>query len=792
MLRLEIQNQTIQAQNNRHEHRPLREGEVYGAKIKTRISSHEAIVTVRGQDVKATFTNTLPSSDRVHVQIEKRTDDGVQARIISEVENQKHLTAERNDGKKSELDRVMQSLGLREGNPSLKRAVANFLDRGVPLTKETAQQLQQYVDKGKDSIQQRLTTVEVVAKKGLEPTRENLHAVHEALHGKKLEEQIREISSKNSSFDKVSTNDRVEATTNEYSKSESVMKSAQSDIVRALRDIKENLNDIRQLRKSITNLQQLLSDERNHGIRSMVLQSLREVLRLQGLGKTDVAAKVLIDIIGNLTGNEQTGQGANPLFSVIEEWKGIIQNEADLQRGLENVMARFQAETLPDNIVQLIKESLEEAAKRLEQGRELKARQIIIEALEQAQRQLPATSQNVSVADSRQEMLQYIANEILQTNALNIKSILITEITERLAKATDEFKVFQREMTHQLSRINIIMEQFRAQSVQQAKPMLEKAIQQLDRTLLKSDWLLFADMKTEKTILKASTQLAEAKKWLAHGDYIKARQIVREVQGTLERLNFKPVNQKVQHILTNEQQWRETRPESYRLSQQFEQVSRTITNNQGSARQVFEGLRGLGLNREAELAQILVNKGQINEAHERDIKSLLLRLSRGEEKGSQLQQQVQQTVQNLSGQQLLGRMDHQQNMQMLLFQLPILLKGQVENLQVFVNSRNENEKLDWENCSLYFLIETKKLGELGIAIDVVDRALTVTLKNDSPSFQLKVEPIAEKYVDRIKDIGFTVNGLKFSKLTKEQSKKVEKREEQLVPTMTKKGFDFKV
>ena len=56
---------------------------------------------------------------------------------------------------------------------------------------------------------------------------------------------------------------------------------------------------------------------------------------------------------------------------------------------------------------------------------------------------------------------------------------------------------------------------FKKNAYPQAKQMLETAISKLDNAILKSDMMLFTDMKTEKQLMNASTQLAEAKKLLS-------------------------------------------------------------------------------------------------------------------------------------------------------------------------------------------------------------------------------------------------------------------------------------
>ncbi len=64
----------------------------------------------------------------------------------------------------------------------------------------------------------------------------------------------------------------------------------------------------------------------------------------------------------------------------------------------------------------------------------------------------------------------------------------------------------------------------------------------------------------------------------------------------------------------------------------------------------------------------------------------------------------------------------------MMFTLPLLPDKRVENLQLFIKSRKEGQKLDWENCSLYFLLETPKMGEIGISLTANERNLSVVLK----------------------------------------------------------------
>ena len=77
-------------------------------------------------------------------------------------------------------------------------------------------------------------------------------------------------------------------------------------------------------------------------------------------------------------------------------------------------------------------------------------------------------------------------------------------------------------------------------------------ISKLDKTILKSDMMLFTDMKTEKQLLQASTQLAEAKKLLSQGNHAEASKIVRDVKNMMDSINFKPSDQKIVHYVKGE------------------------------------------------------------------------------------------------------------------------------------------------------------------------------------------------------------------------------------------------
>ncbi|PYZ94387.1 hypothetical protein CR194_02315 [Salipaludibacillus keqinensis] len=804
---MEIQGQQLNVQNRSNDrHLQLREGEVYKAKVESRISDREVILSIRGQEVKAKFDGKVPDRERIQIEVQERKGDGIRVREVKGDNQQSQQRGSETTGRNSHsAERVLRELGHREPSRELIQHSQRMIDRGVPLTRETANDLNRYIESGRGTERQRAQTVQMMAQKRLEPSSVQLRAVHEALHGRGTSDQIKEITNLSRSAS-VSNN-------NHHSRQD-----VRSEIIRAIDQVRHSLQSGQNVRRSIEQLQQVAQRSGDETLRQQVNQALREMIQTQASHGRVAAAEKLMHmtqqfhqqsnstikssfVSTNDTNVAQRGQQASGLSAtVLSNWSNMVQNEPNLSSSIDTIRTELSQLNLKNGVIQQLNERIEESLNRLDTGRELKARQVLLNAFSQLEQVVSRDQLATPLLESRSEMQQYVRNEVIQTSGMSAKNVLITEVTERLAQATDQFKSFQRETSKQLTRIDTMIQQFRNQAVQQTKPMLENVIKQMDRIIMKSNWMLFADMKTERKMLGASSQLAEAKKLLDNGKYQEARQIVREVQQTIDRIQFKPSNQRVQHFLSQEQEWRQPKPQVHRLSHQFDHTARSMVNHEGSPRQVFEGIRGMGLTRESELAQMIASGKDLSqqEQQQRNIKSILMNLARGgDDEGNRQQQQAQQALQNLTGQQLLSRTEPQQNQQMMQFQIPVMLKGETENLQVYLSSRNEGQQIDWENCNLYFYIDTKKLGPLGIALNVVERSLSVTLKNDTPQFSNKIEPLTEKYLDNLNEVGFNIRGIQIAPMTPSEKPIANenpdsKAVESIVPIMTDEGFDYKI
>lgn len=406
-----------------------------------------------------------------------------------------------------------------------------------------------------------------------------------------------------------------------------------------------------------------------------------------------------------------------------------------------------------------------------------------------------AVNQNLeTILNVIQNMQEYEQNDYLQ-NIIRIdsKEFIVSEVTEKLANVTQQFRQLQREISRNLDHLVTMTQPVKTNVLPQIKPLLESTIDIIDKTILKSDIMLFTDMKTEKELLHSSSQLAEARRLLTKGDISAARDLLNQVKAAINNLLFKPTDTKIRHYISDQY---------LTLDQKFTSIRYipNIHHFEPSARNMFEIFRSMGLNYDSEVAQKLsLNIDQLNHGElQNNLKAALLSALKSEQEQPQprLYKEMEQVINHITGQQLLSKSDSGSNLQSMFFSIPILLGRNAENLKIFVNSKNDGQKIDWENCSLYFLINTKKLGETGILINATDRNLSITLRNDQPQIKAKFEGLVGKYKEKLQDIGYNIRSIQFTRLTSDlqQEKAVKDNKSVNSPQSYRgsKGFDFKI
>lgn len=486
-------------------------------------------------------------------------------------------------------------------------------------------------------------------------------------------------------------------------------------------------------------------------------------------------------------GNENRPLQEKITTTKVEALKQQLQKEPNVNKMVDSVLQAVK--NVNPSLKERVETQVEEATELNEKGREMKARKKVQEALqmmmEQAEKPQDTTTAEQSLQKEEAEWMQSVQN-------FTSKDLVVTRVTEKLAQVAIDFKQTKRDLMKNLDRMELLTKQFQKNAAPQIRQMLESTIKTLDQSILKSDMMMLTDMKTEKKLIQASSQLAEAKKLLDKGDLKGVERIVRNVKGMLSRLQFKPQDVRLQHFVMKEEENLNMYKPQEQLIRSFTETLRTQTTFEHSARGMFEQVRQMGLNYDSEIGQILASDKEMTLS--RNMKQALLQLASGKDNGP-VQQAAEQALHNLTGQQLLSKSDHGTTPQHLFFSLPLLMNKNVQNVQVYIHSKNQGEKVDWENCSLYFLLDTKTLGETGVLVNVVDRQLSLTLKNNLPDFPEKVTPLVEKATERLQEIGYQMSSIQFGKLVTQTTgtKENEPREEtNTMPIFTEKGFDFTI
>ena len=460
--------------------------------------------------------------------------------------------------------------------------------------------------------------------------------------------------------------------------------------------------------------------------------------------------------------NEQ--RATNDVRALIAQAIKTIQKEPNVKEALQ--MARAH---LAQHMEPLLHDAFARADELAKNGREIAARQTVVQALQQIETTLP-TNDASSPADA--------AYESLAALGLQSKDMIVQTVTKRMAEATKQFQQAKRDMMRNLDAIDHLITQYKQAARPQAKQLLETTIKQLDQTILKSDAMLFADMTMEKKLLQASSQLAEAKKLLDKGQMAEAQKIVKQVKSTLEQMQFKPSDVKVKHFV-QAQSLKQQTPEQALLTQWNE-----IVQPEPSARHMLQTIHRLGFMHEADIANSLVFHGA-SEQREETVKGLLMQLAQADGEAAK---QAEQALTHMTGQQLLNKNDQGSAMQTLFFTIPLLLQKEVRDVKVYVNARNDGKRVDWENCSLYFLLETKKLGDVGVLLSANERTISVTFRNDREDFAERMRPLVETATKRLEEIGYRVGNVQFTTFAKHEEKSNEPKR----ATWTEKGYDFTI
>jgi len=379
----------------------------------------------------------------------------------------------------------------------------------------------------------------------------------------------------------------------------------------------------------------------------------------------------------------------------------------------------------------------------------------VTESKEQLDNDLEVLEEAFEILSESLDEVAELIMPLVEAKIFDIKTPVIKMVqqtmTEKMAHTKQTFDTYQKAITSQL---NQIIERPEAVPV---KEVLTQVIDKLDHIIMKTDVPLYTDMKTERDLLQSSGRLETARQILDQ-DPDKAFEIIKTVKEQVDKIVYRPVKQKVFGVT-----------QKVLLDQMYEDEyirSTPIKMEQmkSSPRAVLETLRHLGINHEAEVSEELNRKGKELKAPA-NLKAILMKL----EESVDQKVQAKDTLENLTGQQLLNKLEIKSQKQQLTFNMPIKVDGDLKHIKVHVNAKKDNQKIDWKNSRLYFVIHLNKLGDTGVLVDVNNGSVNITIKNDTDNLKEQMSTYVEEGLNRLEEIGFKASSIKFERLTEEKA-----------------------
>lgn len=626
----------------------------------------------------------------------------------------------------------------------------------VPKTEENKQGIEAFMKNEEGTMASKLETLEIAASNGVDMTEENLSSIHEAL---------------NEDF---SLNESIEVLV--------VSEGDQGEMITA------------------------------DDIKNMDLPADMKAKIMQAIEKGQTPTKALANAIGQALGEE-----------FLSKFDGVVEGDitVTIRITIEVIEIRYQQEGENLDLEKLMAQfsALIEAAKNGE-GSLLTTAADIIAALENVSLELDtdtdsevvedlADSEKAPVTEMKdldEQIAEWVAEALGSVEQVSmdltaafeesptIKLYVVESVTIKMQDVAEEFKVAQKDMLQTMEKA---ISEEKPLTTEQVKDVLNSVINKLDDVLLKSDVPLYTSMSMEKNLLKMSSDLQTARQHLAKGNIADAKNIIKTVHGKLEEAVFKPSERKVQGFALKQ---------SEAFLQNKEMIQLQTYKQEGvSARNVLELFRNLGLNHEYEVSEKLSQLKTLEKEMKLDtnLKEVLHKLDQDEKQENKTVETIEKSLNNLNGQQLLNKQGQKNNQQTLFFNIPMVNDQEVKNMKLYVNSRDANNRLDWENCSLYFVIDLKQYGPTGIKVDIKDRGVSITVKNDDEGLKDVIEPLLENLGDMFEDVGLKEKDVNFvpldnhKKFGRDMLKDKPVIEEVAKPMNTaytdpKKGFDFKI
>lgn len=519
--------------------------------------------------------------------------------------------------------------------------------------------------------------------------------------------------------------------------------------------------------------------------KAMVEKSMDTLVRLFKLPVSEVAAQGMNEEMN--TAVEEMPNFLRPVSETFGRLGSLVSlARQELQVVLEAapfVSADFFAvPRTKEQIVGDLTRTLREAVNREALPREE------VRQMEQLLKQLEAavvegTSDKQVVMDAVQQLEQMLTGAGERLAALTAVQTMNFErvthyIPDYLREVAQEFKQVKKEILNNVDRMSQFLQQKIPQAASYVERIIEPTIEMVNRLVNKGEFALFADMEFEHDVLRISSELQKVKGLLDKGKQDEALQLFQRVRSDLEKLNWQPSYMKVERFFSKTTVDGEMRNPLQLYSQQWREESLT-------GRSVQEMMRSMGLNYERDALEWLgrregtgafssphMGSGDFRGQQDSMPHNMKFMLMDGMEHASpRAREMMEQALSNLTGQQLLSKQEPGAPLQSMYVQIPLPWEEGLQSVQMQIQSRTNGEQMDWENCNLFFFLNTPKFGETGISVTVVEREMTIRVQNDTPNVEAAFAPYIPQMERELQQMGYRVNGVTFTPVAKQPEKK---------------------
>lgn len=710
-----------------------------------------------------------------------------------------------------------KSSGLKSG----EALQSLFKSYGVKPTKESVSQVTAFMNQAKGTEGEKLKTVETALYKGIELTQDNLSTLHQAL----VEDDI--VAQPAAEVPLVQLS---KMTSKEIAKLVSHLKLPES-IKNALKQLLKNGEPLEQALKTISKQLGITLSEKDSpaqiiqkikaaiqpdpSITTVSIEAKAAEMAAKALAETQALSSVQTKSSAIVSNGAQTPSSAQVPNSTLASSGAqapsgaLASNDAQVPSSAlapngAQVPSSAQAPngaqapnlTQIQNDVQFSNGEQSVGASqviRVIQSQE-KAEEGFLNQIAESELTLGASNDLESIIEGLTEQLLEDVSERFASLAegLSLKTFFVETVTEATLAAKKTFETFKTDFS-------AVLEQAK-QMPSNAAVKLSQAMELLGKTIMRSEVTLYADMKTERSLLVMGAELEKAEAALRQGDFQKAKAVIDKTLELLNKIDFNPSKRKLQVFASNrlEQVSTQFQKNEAPLKPIDMQIKDYLTTQRELpearlSRDILDTIRFLGLNHEAEVAEALEMEDPetLKEWNRSNVKEILLK-SMKEELKERTVNASGETMMNLSGQQMMND-SGQREQPFHFFNLPIMNGEELGNMKVFMKGADKNGRIDWQNTELYFGVKLGKLGAVTLRVSIIEGSVDFKIKSSDDG---SVSDALTIVMDELEALGFTKGKVILSSAheTKEDvgvSLKTEMTAPIRVP-LDGKGFDVKI